>query len=162
MLDSPESKFAIAAVREACTVIRAVQTNLCTAALTKSDKSPVTVADFAAQAAVARRFALERPSDVLVGEEDAKDLRSAESRPTLDNVTVSSSSTNGLYATIGTATIQNSTFTGNVGAGIALTMVSGTSTSGTLTNTTLSGNGGRGLNVTAGASASPGTRRPPR
>lgn len=87
MLDSPESKFAIAAVREACTVIRAVQTNLCTAALTKSDKSPVTVADFAAQAAVARRFALERPSDVLVGEEDAKDLRSAESRPTLDNVT---------------------------------------------------------------------------
>ncbi len=87
MLESPESKFAIAAVREACTVIRAVQTNLCTAALTKSDKSPVTVADFAAQAAVARRFALERPSDVLVGEEDAKDLRSEESRATLDNVT---------------------------------------------------------------------------
>jgi 3'(2'), 5'-bisphosphate nucleotidase len=87
MLESPESKFAIAAVREACTVIRAVQTNLCTAALTKSDKSPVTVADFAAQAAVARRFALERPSDVLVGEEDAKDLRSEASRETLANVT---------------------------------------------------------------------------
>lgn len=87
MLDSPESKFAIAAVREACTVIRAVQTSLCTAALTKSDKSPVTVADFAAQAAVARRFALERPSDVLVGEEDAKDLRSEASRETLANVT---------------------------------------------------------------------------
>ena len=87
MLESPESKFAIAAVREACTVIRAVQTNLCTAALTKSDKSPVTVADFAAQGAVARRFALERPSDVLVGEEDAADLRSEASRETLANVT---------------------------------------------------------------------------
>ncbi|MBY0279719.1 3'(2'),5'-bisphosphate nucleotidase [Candidatus Binatia bacterium] len=87
MLESPESKFAIAAVREACAVIRAVQKNLVTAALTKSDKSPVTVADFAAQGAVARRFALERPSDVLVGEEDAADLRSAASRDTLANVT---------------------------------------------------------------------------
>lgn len=87
MLQSPESKFAIAAVREACAVIRAVQTSLCTAALTKSDKSPVTVADFAAQGAVARRFALERPSDVLVGEEDAADLRSEASRETLANVT---------------------------------------------------------------------------
>ena len=87
MLESPESKFAIAAVREACTVIRAVQKGLVTAALTKSDKSPVTVADFAAQGAVARRFAVERPSDVLVGEEDAADLRSDASRGTLANVT---------------------------------------------------------------------------
>jgi 3'(2'), 5'-bisphosphate nucleotidase len=87
MLESPESKFAIAAVREACTVIRAVQQGLVTAALTKSDKSPVTVADFAAQGAVARRFAVERPSDVLVGEEDAADLRSDASRATLANVT---------------------------------------------------------------------------
>ncbi|MBM4247653.1 MAG: 3'(2'),5'-bisphosphate nucleotidase [Deltaproteobacteria bacterium] len=87
MLESPESKFAVAAVREACTVIRAVQKNLVTAALTKSDKSPVTVADFAAQAAVARRFAVERPSDVLVGEEDAADLRSEARRETLASVT---------------------------------------------------------------------------
>lgn len=87
MLESPESKFAIAAVREACAVIRAVQQGLVTAALTKSDKSPVTVADYAAQAVVARRFATERPDDVLVGEEDAGDLRAEQSRATLDNVT---------------------------------------------------------------------------
>jgi len=86
MFESPETKFAVAAVREACTLIRNVQRSLCTQALTKSDRSPVTVADFAAQAAIARRFATERPDDVLVGEEDAGDLRSEESRTTRDQV----------------------------------------------------------------------------
>ena len=87
MLETAESKFAIAAVREACALIRAVQQSLVTQALTKSDRSPVTVADFAAQAIIARRFAEERPGDVLVGEEDAGDLRSADSRATLEQVT---------------------------------------------------------------------------
>lgn len=87
MLESPESKFAVAAVREACALIRTVQQSLVTQALTKSDRSPVTVADFAAQAIIARRLAEERPDDVLVGEEDAGDLRSAASRPTLEQVT---------------------------------------------------------------------------
>ena len=75
MLESPETKFAIAAVREACALIRDVQRSLVTQALTKSDRSPVTVADFAAQAIIAQRFASERPDDVLVGEEDAGDLQ---------------------------------------------------------------------------------------
>lgn len=86
MFESPETKFAVAAVREACTLIRNVQRSLCTQALTKSDRSPVTVADFAAQAAIARRFAEERPGDVLVGEEDAGDLRGDASRTTLEQV----------------------------------------------------------------------------
>src|SRR5262249_48060909 len=58
-----------------------------TQALTKSDRSPVTVADFAAQAIIAQRLATERPGDVLVGEEDAGDLRSAASGATLEQVT---------------------------------------------------------------------------
>ena len=87
MLHSPDTKFAIAAVREACALIRDVQRSLVTQALTKSDRSPVTVADFAAQAIIAQRFASERADDVLVGEEDAGDLRSEASRATLDNVT---------------------------------------------------------------------------
>jgi 3'(2'), 5'-bisphosphate nucleotidase len=86
MLESPETKFAVAAVREACTLIRNVQQSLVTQALTKSDRSPVTVADFAAQAAIARRFAEQRPDDVLVGEEDAGDLRGDASRATLEQV----------------------------------------------------------------------------
>src|SRR5882724_5204907 len=87
MLQSQETKFAIAAVREACALIRDVQRRLVTQALTKSDRSPVTVADFAAQAIIAQRFAGERADDVLVGEEDAGDLRSEASRATLEHVT---------------------------------------------------------------------------
>jgi 3'(2'), 5'-bisphosphate nucleotidase len=86
MLESPETRFAIAAVREACALIRSVQHNLVTQALTKSDRSPVTVADYAAQAIVARRLSSERPHDVLVGEEDAGDLRGEANRTTLDHV----------------------------------------------------------------------------
>jgi len=86
MLDRPETRFAIAAVREACAVIRSVQRGLVSEALTKSDRSPVTVADYAAQAVVAQRLAAERPDDALVGEEDAGDLRAAAQSATLEKV----------------------------------------------------------------------------
>ncbi|HEY8516441.1 MAG TPA: 3'(2'),5'-bisphosphate nucleotidase [Candidatus Binatia bacterium] len=87
MLQRPETLFAVAAVREACELARAVQRDLVTPALTKSDRSPVTVADFAAQAIVAQRLERERPDDVLVGEEEASDLRAPEQRATLEQVT---------------------------------------------------------------------------
>jgi len=87
MLERPETTFAVAAVRAACDLVRAVQRELCGQSLTKSDRSPVTVADFAAQAVVAQRLASERPADVLVGEEDAGDLRALEQRATLEQVT---------------------------------------------------------------------------
>ncbi len=67
---------AIAAVREACTVTRAVQRDLCAGdVLRKDDRSPVTVADFAAQAVIARRLASADPDVVVVGEESASMLR---------------------------------------------------------------------------------------
>lgn len=66
---------ALAAVAEACTVTRAVQRELVVGdVLRKGDSSPVTVADFAAQAVIARRLAAAEPGLVLVGEESAEML----------------------------------------------------------------------------------------
>lgn len=69
----------IDAVREACTVTRAVQQELCAGdVMSKRDRSPVTVADFAAQAVIARRLASLAPGCTLVGEESAEALRTPE------------------------------------------------------------------------------------
>jgi 3'(2'), 5'-bisphosphate nucleotidase len=55
--------------------------------LTKDDRSPVTVADFAVQAVIARRLAEHMPGAALVGEEHAESLRLAEGVETLDQIT---------------------------------------------------------------------------
>lgn len=74
-----ELAAAVAAVRQAAIVTQAVQRDLVTAdTLTKKDRSPVTVADFASQAVVCRALAQAFPSDVVVGEEDAAELRTQE------------------------------------------------------------------------------------
>lgn len=86
MIDSPEARFALNAVRLATQLVKQVQQGMVTPALTKGDKSPVTVADFAAQAVVGRLLAQERPNDVLVGEEDAADLRTPAQRPAVEQV----------------------------------------------------------------------------
>lgn len=71
-----ELQVAVAAVRAASRVCRAVQANLVTAAtLEKKDKSPVTVADFAAQAVVCGALKAAFPGVPVVGEEDSKELR---------------------------------------------------------------------------------------
>jgi len=83
-----ELEVAIAAVRSAATVCRAVQQRLVTAdTLEKKDKSPVTVADFASQAVVAAALAEALPHDKLVGEEDAHALRQDE-QATIRNAVV--------------------------------------------------------------------------
>jgi len=69
-----ERDAAIDAVRHAATLTRAVQSQLAPDALQKKDKSPVTVADFGAQALVCRVLAAAFPDDPVVGEEDAADL----------------------------------------------------------------------------------------
>ena len=58
-----------------------------TEALTKGDKSPVTVADFAAQAVVARLLKSTYPDVPLVGEESAAALQTPEEAETLDQIT---------------------------------------------------------------------------
>jgi 3'(2'), 5'-bisphosphate nucleotidase len=74
---APELRTAIDAVRAASRTCRAVQQHLVTAdTLEKRDKSPVTVADFASQAIVCARLAADVPTDRVVGEENAAELRS--------------------------------------------------------------------------------------
>ena len=64
------------AVAEACHVCRKVQERLASVrSMLKDDKSPVTVADFASQAVVARTLAERLGSVNLVAEEDADELR---------------------------------------------------------------------------------------
>jgi len=87
MLQSPEIQFAIDAVREASLLARRIQAEMVAGALSKDDKSPVTVADFAVQALMARRLAEQLPGSVLIGEEQSDALRLAEGVAALDQVT---------------------------------------------------------------------------
>jgi 3'(2'), 5'-bisphosphate nucleotidase len=84
---SPEARFAIDAVREAALLVRRVQREMVTAALSKDDRSPVTVADFVAQAVVSHRLGEFSPSATLIGEERADALRNPAGKATLDQVT---------------------------------------------------------------------------
>ena len=73
---SPELDCALRAVADACGVTRRVQAELeQIQQLTKDDRSPVTVADFAAQAIVALQLEEDLGELALVGEESAADLR---------------------------------------------------------------------------------------
>ena len=83
---TPESEFTIHAVRQASLLVKQVQAEMVSSALTKDDRSPVTVADFAAQAYVARRLMDVFPDDALVGEETSTDLDSAEGQGVLSQV----------------------------------------------------------------------------
>jgi 3'(2'), 5'-bisphosphate nucleotidase len=87
MFDSPDIQFAIDAVREASRLARRIQREMVAGTLTKDDRSPVTVADYAVQALVARRLAERLPGSVLVGEEHSAGLRLEEGMATLDQVT---------------------------------------------------------------------------
>ncbi|PWN38432.1 putative MET22-protein ser/thr phosphatase [Meira miltonrushii] len=70
-----EQEVAIEAVRRASLITQKVlQTSI--SSLTKSDKSPVTVGDFSAQAIINAILAKHFSDDKIVGEEDADDLRS--------------------------------------------------------------------------------------
>lgn len=81
-----EAEFALAAVREAALLTRRVQAEMVSDALTKGDKSPVTVGDFAAQAVVAKRLQ-EGLGGTLIGEESADSLREADGAEILEQVT---------------------------------------------------------------------------
>lgn len=84
--DVAEVRFAIQAVRYAAEVVRQVQQELVPQALTKDDRSPVTVADYAAQAVVAALLERCFPNDALVAEEDASALRAPEAAAVREQV----------------------------------------------------------------------------
>ncbi|KAI9457230.1 3',5'-bisphosphate nucleotidase [Lactarius psammicola] len=73
-----EQQVAIAAVRRACSLTKTVFNKLVVGeTFVKGDKSPVTVADFAAQAVINTVLSHAFPDDAIVGEEDSADLRAA-------------------------------------------------------------------------------------
>lgn len=80
-----EKQTAIAAVTAAATLCEQVRQTR-TAAIEKQDRSPVTIADFAAQAVVCRAIAAAFPQDAIVGEENADLLRQPQLRAELAQV----------------------------------------------------------------------------
>jgi 3'(2'), 5'-bisphosphate nucleotidase len=85
--DQPETKFALDIVRQASLLVKQVQAEMVSPALTKGDRSPVTVADFASQALIGWALSETFPQHLLVGEEDAAELRQPVGEPTLEQVT---------------------------------------------------------------------------
>lgn len=86
-LHDEENQFALQAVRLACQAAQQVQQEMLAMTLTKDDRSPVTVADYAAQAVVASLMESRFPQAVLVAEENTGALQLAENRQTLEKVT---------------------------------------------------------------------------
>lgn len=83
---SRELEFAIETVRLASQLVVRVQSEMVNEALTKEDKSPVTIADFSAQALVSARLLEEYPDDPLIGEEDSKHFTTPAGAEALEQV----------------------------------------------------------------------------
>ena len=81
-----ELEVAVAAVREAGRLCRSVQAELDPGALSKQDRSPVTVADFGSQALICRALREAFPADPIIGEEDAAVLREPAQADMLERV----------------------------------------------------------------------------
>lgn len=82
-----ERTIAMEAVMMAAKLCEAVRRDMVPEAMEKSDKSPVTVADYGAQAIICRALAAAFPEDPVVGEEDASDLREPDMVDRLKQVT---------------------------------------------------------------------------
>ena len=76
MLDvsTPESRMVCSFLREAAHLARRIQSGMALMGLTKSDFSPVTVADFAIQALAGKRLSEHFPGMLLLAEEDSREL----------------------------------------------------------------------------------------
>jgi 3'(2'), 5'-bisphosphate nucleotidase len=84
--NTPEVRFALETTRVASRLVAQVQSEMVTSALTKDDKSPVTVADYGAQALVGYLLDQAFPNDPLVGEEDSASLREEKNKQTLEKI----------------------------------------------------------------------------
>lgn len=82
-----ELAIAIKAVEKACSLCRSLQSGLISEeSMEKKDRSPVTVADFGAQAIVIHELKNAFPDDPIVAEEDAKELMICGSDPLLEKI----------------------------------------------------------------------------
>ncbi|MBW4520884.1 MAG: 3'(2'),5'-bisphosphate nucleotidase [Scytolyngbya sp. HA4215-MV1] len=82
-----EKQVAIAAVVAAAKLCEQVRNNCRAAVIQKQDRSPVTIADFGAQALICQAIAATFCQDSIVGEESAAMLRQPEMAPQLQKVT---------------------------------------------------------------------------
>ena len=81
-----ELQAALAAVREASHLCRAVQRTITPDVLDKKDNSPVTIADFGSQALVCRVIGDAFPNDPILAEEDSAALRQPENAGFLSGI----------------------------------------------------------------------------
>lgn len=84
---TPELQFALKATRQAALMTAQIEKEMVSAALTKVDRSPVTVADYASQAVVAAALQRAFPQDRLVAEEESDLLHHPQSSQALQLVT---------------------------------------------------------------------------
>ncbi|PZV01856.1 MAG: 3'(2'),5'-bisphosphate nucleotidase [Leptolyngbya sp.] len=82
-----EKQVAMEAVRQAALLCETVRLEMVPKAIEKQDKSPVTVADYGAQAIICKALATTFPQDSVVGEEDAAALSEPALAPVLASVT---------------------------------------------------------------------------
>jgi len=89
MIELSDSRIQIAleAVRKAARLMRVIQRETVVSSLTKGDKSPVTIADFASQALIAHMLSVPFPEIPLVAEETATALRAPKGADLLAQVT---------------------------------------------------------------------------
>jgi len=81
-----EAEFALRAMRAAAQVLAGLGPSAAAKRLTKDDRTPVTAADFAVQAAVAGLLEDSFPQETLVAEEDARRLRGGGAQRWMDDV----------------------------------------------------------------------------
>jgi 3'(2'), 5'-bisphosphate nucleotidase len=93
MLYEREKQVAIAAVTAAANLCEQVRREQGSLAIAKSDQSPVTIADFGAQALICKALSEAFPTDSVIGEEDSAMLRVSVSGATPDEQAPSTSST---------------------------------------------------------------------
>ncbi|MGF1567885.1 MAG: 3'(2'),5'-bisphosphate nucleotidase [Nodosilinea sp.] len=82
-----EKYIAITAVQKAALLCETVRRGIVPAAIEKNDKSPVTVADYGSQAIICKALGEAFPTDPVVGEEDAIELRQPAMAAVLEQVT---------------------------------------------------------------------------
>ena len=86
-LSNPEVSFALESVRQASRLVQQIQSEMVSPALTKDDRSPVTVADFAAQALIGSLLVESFPDDILVAEESSSALKDQGNHAALGQIT---------------------------------------------------------------------------
>jgi 3'(2'), 5'-bisphosphate nucleotidase len=86
--NSPEVVTALQAVRKASSLCQRVRMDLVGGeSILKSDRSPVTVADYGSQAIICKLIRERFPNDTIVAEEDSKELRRPDHSKILEQVT---------------------------------------------------------------------------